>query len=162
MGNVVLLDIDGVVGPMGANPCYEGESVWAKLPPGRMHFSKNIVERLKQLHSTGLAEFRWLSSWQDEAVQLASALSLPAWPAYTKADRPTDLLWLTDWWKEAVVSDLVRRGHSVVWCEDNIPYQANTMALNAYRDSLLCIAPNSGLGLTLQDLTTIEEWLRSR
>lgn len=160
---ILLLDIDGVVGPIGPTPHYEGGAEWFDLLPGRMHFSTHVLNELRRIEQDKIADVRWLSSWQDDAAtNLATTLNLPDWPAYTKRDIPSARMWMTDWWKEAIVSNLLLQGHQVAWCEDNIPYEGNLMALKAFEDQLLCIAPEPGLGLTPSDLTLLRAWLMSK
>lgn len=156
----LFLDIDGVLAPMGA-PSIPNPLRWADLFPGGMHFPADVLDRLVGLHEQRLVRVAWLTSWQDQATtDLTPALNLPVWPVHLRRDAPP---WFacpveTDWWKERVVFAALEAGERVIWCDDEIRFRANQDALGWYPDQLLSISPDSGTGLTMEDLDRIEQW----
>jgi hypothetical protein len=160
---VVLIDVDGVVGPSGGQPSYEGEVVWADLPPGRMHFPRAVIDWLANLDTR--TTVIWLTSWQDDAVTyLTPALGLPVWGYHARRDAPKPLLLATvqGWWKEAIVRAYLHAGYRVVWLDDDIAYRTVIYELlDEFDGQLLAISPNPGQGLTAQERAHVDAWLAS-
>jgi hypothetical protein len=148
---LLLLDIDGVLGPDTPHPAHGMPVRWADLPPGRMHFREDLIALLANLPDT--IEPRWLTSWQDDVTShLAPALGLPTWHAHRRSDARFGPTW-TSWWKERVVASHLGQGRRVVWADDEIQWRADTdWAELCWPGQLTALSPDPIFGIPPEDL----------
>lgn len=155
---VVFVDIDGVLAPMAMRDGLEVAQVggWQ----GTVVYDPAVIAYLRRWHQDGLAEVRWLTSWDDDAnTCFAPAVGLPEFfvhPEPVRADPGRG------WWKEAVVSHHIRETpRRVVWLEDEVAVDSAAHRLAATDpDHALIIVPDSRTGLTIEDCHAVERFLR--
>lgn len=154
---VLFLDIDGTIAPMAPVPAPGSAYLRPLRRPTLMSvpYDPIVALRVAQIHRSGLAEIRWLTDWDAEAVTEWTAVGLGP---FKHVARPAAA---GDWWKTNVVRQWLRdhpRGRAV-WVDDAISERAGDLVLGADEDRLLTVAPMSDVGLTANDLDLIEGWL---
>jgi len=180
-----LLDVDGVLNAVTDRP---DRRVWQDWRQGRatadgvswpICFSPTVARTIRRLHTTGLAEVRWLSTWGWHANgELRALLDLPE--LSVAAERPPVTAALPDdavtagavshgdaiddhgpWWKLAGVRAVAEAepDRVLVWTDDELRYQLEAawwVTANVRRHLLL--SPPPQVGLTPQLLRRIEEF----
>ena len=165
--NVLLLDVDGV---LNAVPVWSTER-YAQMPcpwPSgwesfdaefggtvyRITYAKDLMEELLDIHESGLAEVRWLTTWGAGANErLAEHFGFPQFhvcgePEYE--DR---------WWKfplaqaEAEVHDLV------VWADDDLAVVEPALRWAKDQPRVLPLVPDPYEGLTPAHIEQVREFL---
>lgn len=130
-----------------------------------VYFSERVLRDLRKLVGLPGVEFRWLTSWQQDAPEAlgpviglgASWRSCAAGPG--SAGEPT-----LDWWKATFVRKAVESGKRVVWVDDDISRwislvreYGDGMSLDWIdQPSLLCVCPSPTYGLNAKDLREME------
>ncbi|MBI4943357.1 MAG: hypothetical protein HY830_21645 [Actinobacteria bacterium] len=189
-----FLDVDGVVNAISAQP---DPDVWGDWSTGRatvdgrpypIRFSPTVTSTVARLHTEGLAEVCWLTTW-GHAVNddLRVVLGLPELPvAGTFEDgsddepgpeqqpaeqpesharlggRATAVDPLTGvWWK----LDVVRLIHAVdparriVWTDDDLRLYPEALEWFRANARGLCLAPDESVGLTREHLAAVRDYL---
>ena len=154
-----FLDVDGVVNAL-SRPAPIGYQITNANTMGRgwrIVFSREVVDFINRVNREGLAEVRWLTTWQQDAHrELAPAVGLDAFPAY---DDPQEIESPMSWWKGTIVVDeLLAHGRPFVWTDDDID---DDTAIDFSEEPVpsLLIAPDPSTGLNSRDLTRIEHFL---
>lgn len=165
--NLFLLDVDGVVnavpiwGPREPQKCpwpngwetcvanFHGEAF-------NITFARDLTNALLDIHQSGLAEVRWLTTWENQAnVHLAEHFGFPHFkvvgaPTYGDGG----------WWKFPLAKSLAEtcKG-TVVWADDDLRHDepARTWATEA--DNVLTLIPHPRAGLTPDDIETARRLL---
>lgn len=155
---VVFADIDGVLAPLamreGLREAYVGG--WQ----GTIVCDPQVIAYLKRWHETGLAEVRWLTSWDDDAnTCFAPAVGLPELVVHPEPARAEPG---SGWWKEAVVSHHMRETpRRVVWLEDEAEDRSAVHRLaDTDPHNALIITPDPRIGLTVEDCARAEQFLK--
>jgi hypothetical protein len=168
-----LLDIDGVLNALVRGPlpdiwptdAWVQRLVVTEVPDrGRMSLpivaARPVLEFVRRVHESGLAEIRWHSTWRGAAITaFAPVLGLPGDIAISIApewsERP-----VLQWWKQPAAERAVAAGRRLVWTDDDLRVFADDTAHLAGPDTLL-LAPEPTLGLTADELDAIEAFLRA-
>lgn len=155
-----LLDVDGVL-----NAAVPDEDVWqdwrhfcvpleegARVP---VTVAAEVLTFLRDVHTAGLVEIRWLTSWGHAArTDLAPALGLPDWPVASCPAQRSGV-----WWKAVVAREVASSERPVVWTDDQImdmQADAHWPDLDIDRTgSALVLTPDSRSGLGPVDLDRI-------
>jgi hypothetical protein len=183
-----LLDVDGVVNAVVKRP---DRGVWRDWRRGTasadgvewpIWFSPTVAGTVARLHSTGVVEVRWLTTWGAQANgELRALLGMPELevagepPHVTSADgagshgeavaraesaaEPDDEP--SAWWKLEAVQRIVQRepDRPVIWTDDDLSGERDAVAWverNVPRRLLLSPRPN--LGLTPRQLRAIRSY----
>jgi len=169
-----LLDLDGVINACPRNPDPPPgiwqRSEWVSVEVGNRHSntswpilaSSAVIDFIRNVHETGLAEIRWHSTWQDEANKVGVALGLPEFeveyaPEVNEAPRPGS--W---WWNlPAAQRALARSGGHLVWTDDDACHpDLSKDERKLFRNSgALIVAPNPAQGLAPANLHRIRHYL---
>lgn len=183
---VWLLDFDGVINAISNKP---PRHVWDKeewrtgvASDGAGHEWKilaanPVLNFIRTTHETGLAEIRWLTTWQDKGnTTLAPLLDLPTFPVMGKTEynqhMSTDIPLgygsspnITGWWKlRSAVTVLENEGRRLVWTDDDIRHENFGRRLQPVPQYVamgkaLLVSPQTSLGLSRKQLTEIETFL---
>lgn len=159
----IYIDVDGVVNAF-QTPATHGDddSEGVQEVYGYwIRYSRNLVEKLNELHSREDVEFVWLTTWQNLAQEfLAPALGLSEWQAVLHKDA-APVAWTyyeagvrNYWWKlDALRKHLGENPvDKFVWIDDEfyeeIRYEAKNWVKDNYTDSeALIIGPDPSEGL---------------
>lgn len=181
MKPVWLLDIDGVINACTKKP---DRNVWSAddwqfgKAKGGDHewpiwWSRQVVDFIRNVHESDLAEIRWHTTWQKDAAALEALVGLPSFPvadapeyfesgsaeaaAAIREDRART------WWKLPAAERVVREERRpLIWTDDDITWSLarydKDAGLRAYAPVLL-ISPQETLGLTKKQLRQISDFL---
>ena len=176
---VWLLDVDGVVNAAAVRP---KDAVWPQWRTGwataigsswPITWAPPVVEAINRVHDSGLAEIRWLTTWQEEANgSLAQLLGLPELavvprPAEPEGRRgPHGFLGVRagasgSWWKLAAARRLLdpEPHRPLVWTDDDLVWEDDAREWADRRPGpTLLVAPATDVGLTADHLAAIEEF----
>lgn len=154
---VVFVDIDGVLAPLamrtGLVEAYVGG--WQ----GTIVYDPQVIAYLKRWHETGLAEVRWLTSWDEEANScFAPAVGLPEFYVHPE---PTIGNRLGSWKVALVCHHLYETKRPVAWLEDeDSDDPAAQRVAQAEPHRALIIKPDARVGVTVEDCLRVEAFLR--
>lgn len=159
---VWLLDVDGVInarrpgwggpprkrGCWSASDAYEYTICWA--PP--------LIDRIRDLHETGIVEVRWCTTWCCNADALERLWALPPLPrAFTapvKGDEASAA-------KLAAVRRVLAEGRRLVWTDDTeVPTSGDLHDELIADGRALLIRPKGATGLQPEHLDAIERFTR--
>jgi hypothetical protein len=119
-----------------------------------------VLAFIREVHDTGLAEIRWLTTWEDDdgVRTIEEVFDFPEFPIAGRAsDYPTDWWWKLPIAQKQQIPDVHRR---IVWTDDDISHSRLAKEwLRTWDDRILPISPNSGMGLIPQHLTKIRKFL---
>jgi hypothetical protein len=158
---VWLLDVDGVVNAFRAG--------WSAAPrvvqvysaadsyDYRIRYEPRLVEAIRRIHTGGLAEVMWCTTWCSEAELLEEALGLPPLPrAFT--ERVTGAA--ASLAKVAAARRVIAAGRRLVWTDDvEVGLHADECGPWASSGRALLISPNSGRGLRPKHLRRVEHFV---
>jgi hypothetical protein len=158
---VLLLDVDGVLNAF--QPSWGDELTRTNVAGLPIRWAPAMIERLREIHRSGLVEIRWCTTWCGLPVQLRAlgelfGLDIPA----AFGDRPMSKTW-GDLKVEAAI-EVIAEGRLLIWADDEEAAAARRLfpvvaaAENAGRALLL--TPESRLGLQPEDLDAIEAFLK--
>lgn len=169
----MLLDFDGVINAWGPyadvygrgkrnyNPMWDYKmNRGVAVCNGRdftIKWAAPLVRRLVELHESGLAEIRWCSTWNSDAVNIERLLGLPHWPVAFEA---AGLHWtkIAQLKRRAAahVQDVERR--RLVWVDDNeVPHHWELVHAAMTQDgSALLVRPKEPLGLLPHHMDQID------
>lgn len=168
-----LLDIDGVI-----NAVPRGNQLPDAWPAGSWNrkdvtnsggtwpilAADAVLDFITEVHETGLAEIRWHTSWQEEALDFGDAFLLPDFQVQECPEAVRN--YYPDWWKLPAVKRELNKdtGRDLLWTDDEITYKIQAR----YRKDLeklpgvKLICPNTETGLTPVDLDDIRKFLEGR
>jgi hypothetical protein len=175
---VWLLDVDGVLNAVTASP---DPTVWPEWRQGRatalssswpITWAPELVAWITRLGADGLADVRWLTTWEEAAnASLAPLLGLPALPLAGRAgDLPgagphgyvSGRVGARDrWWKLDVARRLLDPlpYRPVIWTDDDLVWEPEAREWAERRPApTLLIAPATDTGLTPEHLRVVEEF----
>jgi len=173
---VWLLDIDGVINA-ATNSQQRLHSAWPKeswiLTEAEggdriwpIQTATPVVEYIRKIHESGLAEIRWHTTWQHKAHNVSRAVGLPEFPiqeapeydpAFWRRMRGTD-----HWWKLPAARRLVQlEERALIWTDDDIHHEMTQQQRHWLRGEgrVLLIAPDPYAGLHQKDLDRIDKFL---
>jgi hypothetical protein len=152
---IILLDWDGCVNAV----C----SLW-DMPEHFREFEAQgfyirydpvVVEFFNDLHTSGRAEVRFLSTWYSCLPDLAPSGILP-FPAANTAEE----FLAENWWKLPVAQRVHAEGRPVIWIDDDLAYEVTARNWIEQEDNVLAISPRTHEGLTDSHLEEISAWLQ--
>lgn len=154
---VVFVDIDGVLAPLAMRDGLEVAHVggWQ----GTVVYDPAVIAYMRRWHEDGLAEVRWLTSWDEDAnACFAPQVGLPEFPVHPEPSHGG----LRGWWKEAVVCHyLYETPRRVVWLEDEAAdSRAVHRVVEAEPGRALIVVPDPRVGLTAVDCDRVERFLQ--
>lgn len=161
-----FLDIDGVINSVGTPQEADGvdlsayRSISVSTSSGTtwpITYSTIVVDFINEMSRKGLAEVRWLTTWeQDARLRFAPAVGLDEFPSY---DDPQEEESPMSWWKGQIVADeLFSIGRPFVWTDDDLDEETIEL-FSGEKVPLLLIAPDSRPGLTPEQLESIRAFL---
>lgn len=173
---VILLDFDGVVNAHGPyadryhkskrrfNPHWDCKmSTGTARSQGRdwtIWWAQPLVDRLAKLHTSGLAEVRWCSTWNSDAGQLEDLVGLPCLGvAFQSLGRKH---WEIPPLKRAAAWRVLHQERRrLVWLDDNeVPFTWELAWAEMTRDDrALLVRPKEALGLLPAHLDQIEQYV---
>lgn len=168
---VWLLDVDGVINAIAIKPdrTVWPEEAWirttAEAQGGDWPIlaAQPVLDLICEVHDRGLAEIRWHTTWQHDAVKnLAPALDLPEFPVQDDCGvdsfaEDEDGRMAYRWWKLPAAKHVVDvEKRRLIWTDDDL--NDNRRELDAFGGHLL-ICPQTRLGLTPKHLRKIREHL---
>lgn len=162
---LVLLDFDGVFNAlavlMDMSEWQDGKNHSACMPSGTHGFSYSPSVAQFFAVRVHLAEFTWLSTWEEETPIYGTAMGLPefSWIGTEGMDQEPS----APWWKFQVVQQLAAQfpERRMLWVDDEIPADIADpirvwLSGNRHVDF---IRPDDFYGLRAHDLEKIEEFL---
>lgn len=164
----MLLDVDGVLNPVGRKPPKHVHKEWAchdivdsKGKSWPVKIALPIIEFVNMIHDDGLADIVWHTTWQQDADLISDAFGLPKFPML---DAPEFESWNHEtaqgWWKLAAVQrhlDLTKA--ATLWIDDDLNMGWDG-PLNIPH-GLHALAPDQWTGLTPKHLKQIFAFLTS-
>jgi hypothetical protein len=167
---VWLLDIDGVVNAVVSKPPRNvwPADAWVEVEAESAHglswpilTARPVVDFVRRVHDSALAEVRWHTTWREYAHNVGRALGLPEFPIQ---DAPEFKEESERWWKlPAAQRILAEERRALVWTDDETATElsrAERIALRRMGRALL-IGPAARTGLTRRHLRQIESFLSS-
>lgn len=154
---VWLLDVDGVVNVPrpGWGGAPRSGTAYADGYGYQMRWAPALVDRIRHLHSSGLVEVRWCTTWCAYADQLERLWQLPRLGrAFTDPLNGRKAVEA----KQAAARQVVSDGRRLVWTDDSavpLPGMRLHDELTA-GGGVLLIRPSSRYGLRPGDLDAIE------
>jgi hypothetical protein len=159
-----LLDIDGVINavpewghgtPLHVWDTWISKDVKNSTDTWPILVAQPVLDFLIYIHESGLAEIRWHTSWQEEALDFGDSFGLPTFhvqpcPEAMKNGTPS-------WWKLPTVQRELSTGRRVLWTDDHINREMNggTRRLLGLLPHLKMVVPNTATGLSPDDLVDI-------
>ncbi len=163
-----LLDIDGVLNPVGIKPPTDVHDRWVSADvtdPGNgrswpIKVAVPVIEFVNMIHDQGLANIIWHTTWQHGADDVAAAVGLPRGLPILEA--PEFAAWnhrtAVGWWKMAAVQrHLDSTAAPTLWVDDDLD-MAWDRGMRA-PSGLKVIAPGQFTGLTAKHLKEIFAFL---
>lgn len=147
-----FLDVDGTLSPIASN--WDGPTLYGARSAISVPYRQSVVDAIGRIHRTGVAEVRWLTTWEATVLQawddVLGTVLQPATPVHQGRG----------WWKARVVRAALadHPTQCVVWTDDQIT-PGHRRSLD--RTRLLAIAPPPNRGLTSEDVERIECWART-
>jgi len=166
---IVYIDVDGVINSFqqSRKTGWDGEWKLDIINGYHIHWYTDLVESLNKLSKQENVEFKWLTTWQEDAVtKLSEPLGIEGleWEVLYVPEGE-ELFDRRSWWKlHALKADVIKhRPDKVVWIDDDFKY-AND-ALNWAEDqtitNILPISPFTDWGMTKEDFNDIIEFINS-
>lgn len=162
---LVLLDFDGVFNAlailMDMSEWQDGKNHSASMPSGTHGFSYSPSVAQFFADNSHLAEFVWLSTWEEETPVYGTAMGLPefSWLGTEGMDQEPS----APWWKFQVLQQLVAQfpERRILWVDDEIPADTSDpiriwLSENRHVDFL---RPDDFHGLKRSDLIQIQDFL---
>jgi hypothetical protein len=134
----------------------------------RILVAEPVLDLVRRAHGEGLAEVRWLTTWEEHDLvltELAPKLGLPEFPiagrqAENLSPRYSDYSW---WWKLPIVQRIHAEdpGRDILWTDDDLSSSrpANAWVKTRPKGQILGISPDSRIGLIPAHVTKITKWL---
>lgn len=157
----ILMDVDGVLNDFHepSNPTYttfEAENGF------QIAYDETILERIVNLHTKGVAEVKWLTTWCHDANNMlretfgfAEDLEVVGYSLWKKP-----LSW-DRWWKlDATYKyGLQHPAEFIIWIDDELKHHTQAMDFVHNDPRMLAISPYPSLNHN--DLDTLEEWIET-
>lgn len=153
-----FLDIDGVVNAAGLDlpPHLVRTDATTAGTTWPIHYSPEVIEFINTVHRSGLAEIRWLTTWeQDARTSFAPAVGLDEFLAYDMYDGD-------GWWKaEIVAASVADEKRPIIWTDDDITASDVADFPDSAQVQPLLVPPATEIGLTSSDLRRILGFARA-
>lgn len=170
MKPLLLLDIDGVVNAGRRKPIeiWPGDDQWISEEVENstgvwpVTVAKPVLEFITKIHAEGLAEIRWHTTWQEEALDFADTFGLPTFhiqpcPEATKNGTMY-------WWKLPCVQRELSVGRKVLWIDDDIERNITsvTRRLLTAGGDLKLVIPKTATGLSPENTIEVLRFLEGK
>lgn len=177
---VLLLDVDGVVNalskkiPQGIWPNGSWITGTAQDTEKRefpMLIARQVVEFINELHSSGVAEVRWHTTWQWAARNVAELAGFgtfevteaPEFDNYRTFQKQAILAGRPTWWKLPAAERVVQvEKRDLIWVDDDLPYEYMRKAqfdpLLGGEQQVLMIDPFPMTGLVAYEMEKIRKF----
>ncbi len=154
---VWFFDIDGVINALRPRDGLRATRARTAGELWPIHWSPDVVEVVNTCHRSGLAEVRWLTTWEQDAhLSLAPAVGLDHFVSF---DIPHGTA-THGWWKADVVDDVIStERRPFVWADDELAAEDVTDVVDRLGVDHLLVSPDPERGLTSSDLATIVDFL---
>lgn len=170
---VWFMDVDGVLNifPSGTPPKdvkYGEASPFVSYsdftePMFPITWRQDIVDRIMEMHHSGVVKVVWLTTWGRGAnYGLHELFGFPRLEVIADPeDHPYRGLTFQNWWKAVAVRNYLDNNSpsKIVWTDDDLNYHANTVADIRERVDAMIISPDERRGITDIHLNQIEAFL---
>jgi len=170
--NTLYLDFDGVVN--AKKPIHNLVSKFEIAINGSAHlapvnyitFSPTVVATLDDLREKYNMELVWLTTWneEDHVLKLSEPLGGLHDGRVLTADLNKAAVNKSEWtrWKaKAIIADQLKSPKPFVWIDDNAhQFHAEIVSAETKKVSSLMLTPVSRTGLTVENLTHVEDFLK--
>jgi hypothetical protein len=158
-----LLDVDGVINtrrPTWGTELRRG-TAYSEGVDYPMRWAPGLISRIQRLHSDGVVELRWCTTWCEDADEIERLFGLPVLGrALDAAD--LDGVEDTDARKLAAARRVVAEGNRLVWTDDAaVPLAGPVFDELTSGGNGLLIRPHARRGLRQRDLDRIEDFART-
>lgn len=150
---VLLLDIDGVLSPLGAT--HGLTSYGRSVQRAQWRVRDQVAEELRALNQ--VCAIVWASGWEEESFVLGSELGLRA---DGFLDSEASFAGRSLWFKEDAVLDYLRENthRKIIYAEDEIPTGFADICRRVHSD-ILVLDVDGQVGLASEDFSTIRKFL---
>lgn len=162
----LLLDVDGVLnafpiwsGHRPFPPATTGPNTWPEykivtVDGFNICYAPALCEALLDIHTTGLAEVRWLTTWAHKANELlCEHFEFPNFDVVAGPDYDAP-----HWWKLPHAQKALAEAGRLVWCDDDIYADRDAQAWARSTENVLAIIPDHYVGLTPMNIADIREF----
>jgi hypothetical protein len=167
MSSVILLDVDGVLnsvpvwGEQGEStecPWLGGWQTFRAEFHGNEYdimFAEDLTRELLDIHESGLAEVKWLTTWgQGANVHLAERLGFPHFDVVAEPSFDSE------WWKFPAAKAVADLTDLVVWADDDIALDPTALEWANSQEHVLPLIPEPYVGLTPSDIEEARAFLK--
>ncbi|MEU1982749.1 HAD domain-containing protein [Nocardia sp. NPDC019395] len=156
---LLFLDVDGPLLPFGEDPGGEPRNV-----ASNSHFWRLGLEVSRRLSELP-CQLVWATTWEDEAnAEIAPRLGLPQLPVVRwpepSAEHEHEDQWFGLCWKTRTLVDWAA-GRPFAWVDDEITAADHAWVATQHRGSAFLRHVESFRGLSDDDLTALDHWLRA-
>lgn len=164
-----LLDVDGVINAVNHQPPDGHELIDVQDHRGiewPIIFRRPLVDFINNIHASGLAEVRWLTTWEHDArLRLAPLLGFDDFEVVERDESPTEDSEAT-WWKSLAAQRLAMENpeRPIIWTDDDIDYaivNEEIEWMNDLAEDFLVISPRTTVGLTEEDCDKILDFCKA-
>jgi hypothetical protein len=163
-----LLDIDGVINSVTSTPATDVWPDWIRTVARDNHrtwpiqTATAVRDFITRIHTEGLAEIRWHTTWQKFAPRVGKAVGLPEFPVQEVGDEYDPWRYRYSEWKPPAVFRVAATGVPVLWTDDDIAHITTAdQRVKLTEMGVHLVEPDSWLGLQQRDLDSIEEFLQT-
>lgn len=123
--------------------------------------STAVRDFITRVHTEGLAEIRWHTTWQNFAPRVGKAVGLPEFTVQPVGDEYDPWRYRYSEWKPPAVFRVAATGVPVLWTDDDIASITTAdQRIKLTEAGVHLIEPDSWLGLVQRDLDNIEAFLQ--
>ena len=154
---LILLDVDHVVNNPFFNKKHWDDTLMVRVKGWNIGYSPAMVEKFNSFSRTGLAEIRWLTTWDETArTMLAPALGFDEFLLARDPEKEIE----KDQAAEKLARDYPDR--PIVWLDDEVGwYTTETRDFWMQRTAkTLLLQPDQKTGLTPKQLEIVEKFLK--
>jgi hypothetical protein len=164
----VYLDVDGVLNAVWAGSTVpdwgwvEGSLRTERILGFPITWSALLIDRLNALAERPHVHFHWLTTWFYDAPNvLCDRIGLRGqdWPVLGAEDFHSPRA-VTDWWKLPPARAAAEgSGRRVLWIDDDLLDRGALEWAMTLGDRIMLVLPSTGVGITKDMMSTIEEWV---
>ncbi|MEV0299375.1 HAD domain-containing protein [Nocardia sp. NPDC050710] len=156
---LLFLDVDGPLLPFGEHPRREPRNVGSDSRFSQL--SPDVGQRLAALP----CELVWATTWEDEAnAEIAPRIGLPQLPVVNwpepSAEHEHEDRWFGLCWKTRTLVGWAA-GRPFAWVDDEITSADRSWVATHHPGRALLRRVESSRGLSDEDITALDQWLRA-
>jgi hypothetical protein len=156
---VWLLDVDGVVNVSHPEwPNVSNRHAYAAGHRYNMRWAPALIDRIDFLHTTGVVEIRWCTTWCAYADELERLFVLPPLGRAFTDEINGGVASIA---KLAAARQVLAEGRSLIWTDDTEVPERGHLRDELIAAGALLIRPRASVGLTPQHLDLIETFART-